>query len=236
MLGGEVVRIDVFRNLGVLVMQLTYNRTTPFGVGCLDGETPGLTDLGRVAVKRMNALGVAIDVSHANTQTTAEVIAASGKPVIISHAGCRAVHAHPRNKEDREMKALAERGGVMGIYMLPFLAPSPVQPTLEIYMKHMTHALDVCGEDHVGVGSDGPIDRFPDTPEALAAVQKEVAARKAAGVSAPEEDRPPYIPDLNGPRKIERIAEALQRCGYPSRVVEKVIGGNFRRVFREVWG
>lgn len=103
-------------------------------------------------------------------------------------------------------------------------------------MKHMTHALDVCGEDHVGVGSDGAIDRFPDTPEALAAVQKDVAARKAAGVSAPEEDRPPYIPDLNGPRKIERIAEALQTRGYPSRVVEKVIGGNFRRVFREVWG
>jgi membrane dipeptidase len=236
MLGSDPARIDLFRNLGVLVMQLTYNRTTPFGTGCLDGETPGLTALGHDAVKRMNAQGVAIDVSHANTQTTAEAIASSAKPVVISHAGCRTVNPHPRNKEDREMRALAEHGGVMGIYMLPFLAPSPVQPTLDIYLKHMTHALDVCGEDHVGVGSDGPIDRFDDSPEGLAALQKDIDARKAAGVSAPGEDRPPYIPDLNGPRKIERIATALQARGYPARVVEKVIGGNFRRVFQEIWG
>jgi membrane dipeptidase len=236
MLGSDLARIDLFRNLGVLVMQLTYNRTTPFGTGCLDGETPGLTALGRDAVKRMNAQGVAVDVSHANTQTTAEAIAASAKPVVISHAGCRIVNPHPRNKEDREMRALAERGGVMGIYMLPFLAPSPTQPTLDIYMKHMTHALDVCGEDHVGVGSDGPIDPFDDSPAGLAAVQKDIDARKAAGVSAPGEDRPPYIPDLNGPRKIERIAAALQARGYPARVAEKVIGANFRRVFHEIWG
>jgi len=132
-----------------------------------------LTPLGRQAVAKMNTLGVAVDVSHANTQTTADAIAASAKPVVISHAGCRAIHRHPRNKEDREMKALTDRGGVMGIYMLPFLAPSPTQPTLDIHMKQMTHALDVCGEDHVGVGSDGPIDRFPDTPEALEAIRKD---------------------------------------------------------------
>jgi len=235
MLGADIERINVFRNLGVLVMQLTYNRTTPFGVGCLDGETPGLTMLGRQAIERMNLLGVAIDVSHANTQTTAEAIRASAQPVIISHAGCRAVHRHPRNKEDEEMRALAEKGGVIGIYMLPFLAPSPTQPTLEIYMKHLTHALNVCGEDHVGVGSDGPIDRIPDTPEVLEAMRKDMAARKAAGVGAPEEDRPPFIPELNGPRKIETIAIALQKRGYPARVIEKVIGSNFRRVFRDIW-
>lgn len=235
MLSADIERINVFRNLGVLVMQLTYNHTTPFGVGCLDGESPGLTMLGRQAIERMNMLGVAIDVSHANTQTTAEAIRASAQPVVISHAGCRAIHPHPRNKDDREMKALADRGGVMGIYMLPFLAPSPVQPTLDIYMKHMTHALNVCGEDHVGVGSDGPIDRFPDTPEAIAAMKKDMADRKAAGVAAPEEDRPPFIPELNGPRKIETIAEALRKRGYSARVIEKVIGANFRRVFRDIW-
>jgi len=235
MLSADIERINIFRNLGVLVMQLTYNRTTPFGVGCLDGENPGLTMLGRQAIERMNLLGVAIDVSHSNTQTTAEAIAASAGPVIISHAGCRAIHPHPRNKNDEQMKALADKGGVMGIYMLPFLAPSPVQPTLEIYMKHMTHALNVCGEDHVGVGSDGPIDRIPDTPEVIAEMRKDMAARKAAGVGAPEEDRPPFIAELNGPRKIETIAAALQKRGVPSRVIEKVIGGNFRRVFRDIW-
>jgi membrane dipeptidase len=233
MLGSDIDRIVVFRNLGVLVMQLTYNHTTPFGVGCLDGETPGLTMLGRQAIEKMNMAGVAIDVSHANTQTTAEAIRASAQPVVISHAGCRAIHPHPRNKRNEEMKALADKGGVMGIYMLPFLAPSPVQPTLETYIRHMTYALNVCGEDHVGVGSDGPIDAIASS--AIDAIRKDMAARKAAGVAAPEEDRPPFIAELNGPRKIETIATALQKRGVPSRVIEKVIGANFRRVFRDIW-
>jgi membrane dipeptidase len=233
MLGSNLARLDTFRNLGVLVMQLTYNRTTPFGVGCLDGETGGLTPLGREAAERMNALGIAIDLSHSNTQTTAEGIAASKKPVIISHAGCRAVYMHPRNKEDRELRALAERGGVIGIYMLPFLTASPKQPMLADYLQHMTHAIDVCGEDHVGVGSDVLIEPFTDAM--LGAVQTDIEKRKQAGVSAPGEDRPPYIPDLNTPRKIETIADALTAKGYRASTVEKIIGGNFRRVFREVW-
>src|SRR5262249_39279214 len=120
MLEDKIERIEIFRNLEVRVMQLSYNHKSPFGVGCLDGGTPGLTDLGRKAVARMNEIGVALDLSHSNTQTTAEGIAVSKKPPIISHAGCRAVHMHPRNKEDREMKALADKGGVMGIYMLPY--------------------------------------------------------------------------------------------------------------------
>ena len=155
-LGDQLDRITLFRGLGVRVMQLCYNRKTPFGVGCLDGETGGLTELGRQAIAKMNELGVAVDLSHANTQTTAEGIAASKKPPIITHAGCRAVYMHPRNKEDRELKALADKGGVIGIYMLPFLTPSPKQPMLADYMQHMEHALKVCGEDHVGVGSDVP--------------------------------------------------------------------------------
>ena len=93
-LGDQIDRITLFRGLGVRVMQLTYNRKSPFGVGCLEGETGGLTELGRQAITRMNQLGVAVDLSHTNTQTTAEGIAASKKPPIITHAGCRAVFMH----------------------------------------------------------------------------------------------------------------------------------------------
>ncbi len=113
MLEDKLERIEMFRHLGVRVMQLTYNRRSPFGVGCLDGDTEGLTDLGHKAVAKMNELGVAVDLSHSNTQTTREGIAASTKPVIFSHTGCRAVYQHPRSKEDRDMKALADKGGVM---------------------------------------------------------------------------------------------------------------------------
>jgi membrane dipeptidase len=233
MLEDKVDRIEMFRGLGVRVMQLTYNRKTPFGVGCLDGETDGLTELGRKAIAKMNELGVALDLSHSNTKTTADGIAASSKPPLITHAGCRAVYMHPRNKEDRELKALADKGGVVGIYMLPYIAASPKQPMLDDYLQHLEHALKICGEDHVGVGSDVPF--FPVDDSDLEEMKKEAEKRKTDGVAAPGEDRPPYIPDLNTPRKMELIADALLRRGHKSGVIEKVMGANFKRAFGEIW-
>ncbi|HKP93566.1 MAG TPA: membrane dipeptidase, partial [Chthoniobacterales bacterium] len=201
MLEDKIDRIELFRGLGVRVMQLTYNRRTPFGVGCLDGETDGLTDLGRKAITKMNELGVALDLSHSNTKTTADGIAASTKPPLITHAGCRAVYLHPRNKEDRELKALADKGGVVGVYMLPYLTASPKQPMRDDFIQHLEHALKVCGEDHVGVGSDVPF--FAVDQSDLEDMKKAAEKRKADGIAAPGEDRPTYIPDLNTPRKIE---------------------------------
>ncbi len=233
MLEDKLDRIEMFRGLGVRVMQLTYNRKTPFGVGCLDGETDGLTELGRKAIAKMNELGVALDLSHSNTKTTADGIAASSKPPLITHAGCRAVYMHPRNKEDRELKALAEKGGVVGIYMLPYIAASPKQPMLDDYLQHLEHALKICGEDHVGIGSDVPF--FPVDDNDLEEMKKSAAKRKADGVAAPGEDRPTYIPDLNTPRKMELIADALLKRGHKSGVVEKILGNNFKRVFGEIW-
>jgi membrane dipeptidase len=233
MLEGKLDRIALFRQLGVRVMQLTYNRRTPFGVGCLDGDAGGLTDLGRQAITSMNQLGVAVDLSHSNTQTTREGIAASIKPPIFTHTGCRAVYNHPRNKEDQDMKALADKGGVMGIYMLPFLTASPKQPMLDDYLRHMEYALKICGEDHVGIGTDTPFETV--APPDIESMRKEVEERKAAGISAPGEDRPPYIPDLNTPRKLELGADGLLQRGHSSAAVEKILGSNFRRVLTEIW-
>ncbi|HYJ06979.1 MAG TPA: membrane dipeptidase [Chthoniobacterales bacterium] len=233
MLEDKVERIELFRELGVRVMQLNYNRRTPFGVGCLDGETDGVTELGRKAIAKMNEIGVALDLSHSNTKTTADGIAASTKPPLITHAGCRAVHMHPRNKEDREMKALADKGGVFGVYMLPYITASPKQPMRDDYMQHLEHALKICGEDHVGVGTDVPFFQVDesDLEEMKIATEK----RKADGIAAPGEDRPVYIPDMNTPRKMELIADALLKRGHKSGVVEKVMGANFKRVFGEIW-
>jgi membrane dipeptidase len=233
MLADKLERIDLFRNLGVLIMQLSYNHATPLGHGCLDGETGGLTGLGRDAIARMNDLGVALDLSHSNTRTTAEAIAASRKPPLVTHAGCRAVFMHPRNKRDEDMKALADRGGVMGIYMLPFLTPDDRQPMLADYMQHMAHALKLCGEDHVGIGSDTAFFTVGDAE--LKAMADEAESRRKHGVGSPGENRPPYIPDINTPRKLERVADALLKHGYSARVAEKVLGLNFGRAFREIW-
>lgn len=233
MLEDKIERIDIFRGLGVRVMQLTYNRRTPLGCGCMDGETDGLTDLGRKAIAKMNEIGVALDLSHSNTKTTADGIAGSKKPVLITHAGCRAVHMHPRNKEDRELKALADKGGMMGIYMLPYLTESPKQPMLDDFMQHMEHALKIMGEDHVGVGTDAPFLTVED--KELEQMKKDMEERKKAGIAAPGEDRPILIPDMNTERKMERITDALLKRGHKSSAIEKILGGNFKRVFGEIW-
>ena len=228
-------RINLFRALGVRVMQLAYNTTSPFGAGVLSPPDAGLTELGRQAIVRMNELGVAIDLSHANSATATAAMTASAKPVLMTHGGCAAVHPHPRNKTDAELRALAEKGGVFGIYDLFYLAPSPRQPNISDYITHMAHALNVCGEDHVGIGSDASFDSLDLSPEARANWDRVLAARRAAGAAAPEEDRMPYTEGLNRPDRTLVIADALLRRGYPARVAEKVLGANFFRAFRQIW-
>jgi membrane dipeptidase len=235
MLEGKVERIELFRNLGVRVMQLSYNRKSAFGAGVMEPNGGGLTPLGQEALRRMNSLGIAVDLSHANAQTTSDAIAASSKPPIMSHAGCAAVHSHPRNKTDDQLRGLADKGGVVGIYDLPYLAASPKQPTVDDYMAHMEHALKAAGEDHVGVGSDVPINPFDTSPKSMVEFNKELEQRQKAGVAAPEEDRPTYVVGLNIPRKIEVITDQLLKRGYPTRVAEKIAGANFARVLNEVW-
>ena len=236
MLEGKVERIGIFRHLGVRVMQLSYNDVSPFGSGVLaPPDAHGLTDLGRTAVEKMNELGVAVDLSHANPTTTREAMAHSTVPVIMSHGGCTAVHPHPRNKTDEQLRALAQKGGVFGIYDLPYLAASPHQPNVGDYIDHMTHALSVCGEDHVGIGSDQSIQPFDTSPKGMKEFQEVEDKRHAAGVAAPEEDRPLYVEGMNVPNRCEIIADNLLKRGYPASVTEKVLGANFVRVFREIW-
>jgi membrane dipeptidase len=235
MLGGQLSALEVFRDLGVRVMQLSYNRTSPFAAGVMEPNGGGLTALGREAVREMNRLGIAVDLSHANPATTADVLALSAAPPVMTHAGCAAVHAHPRNKTDEQLRALAAKGGVVGIYDLPYLSASPHQPTVDDYMAHLQHALGVAGEDHVGIGSDVGIEPFDSSPAGMAEFHRELAERRAAGLSAPEEDRPLYVAGLNVPRRIEIIADRLLKGGYSTTVTEKVLGANFARVFTQIW-
>lgn len=235
MLEDKVDRIELFRDLGVRVMQLTYNKASPFGTGVLGDPKGSLTALGAKAVAAMNTQGVAIDLSHSNEPTSFAVLNITAKPALITHAGCAAVHPHPRNKSDALMRAVAQKGGVMGIYDLCYLTASPKQPDLDDYMAHMTHALNVCGEDHVGIGSDSALAPWDTSPAATAEFQKEEDARHKAGVAAPEEDRPLYVIGLNTPRRSEIIADALLKRGYSPRVAEKVLGLNFTDALGRIW-
>jgi membrane dipeptidase len=235
MLDGKIERIELFRHLGVRVMQLSYNNTSVFGSGVMASPPAGLTELGHSAVAKMNQLGVAIDLSHANPATTRDAMAASSRPVLMTHGGCSAVHEHPRNKTDEQLRALADKGGVIGIYDLPYLTASPRQPEVKDYIDHMAHALGVCGEDHVGIGSDQGVEPFDTSPKGMEEFQQVEAKRHAAGVAAPEEDRPTYVVGLNVPNRCEIIADSLLKRGYSARVTEKVLGSNFVRVLSDIW-
>jgi membrane dipeptidase len=229
-------RVTTFRRLGVRIMQLTYNNRGLFGDGCLEPGNAGLSKAGIATVQRMNELGIAVDLSHSGYRTTAEGIARSAKPVLISHSGCAAVYPHPRNKPDEILKALADRGGYFGVYLMPYLVASPTVPTREHVLNHVVHAINACGGDHVGIGSDGAIEKTALTPAQKEAFDKDIARRQQLGIGAPGEDRYPYVPDLNGPDHMQVIANELAKRGQPSGIIEKVLGANFQRVIGEIWG
>jgi membrane dipeptidase len=232
----DPARIEMFRKLSVRIMQLTYNNRSTFGDGCLEPGNAGLGKAGVAAIQKMNEIGIAVDLSHSGYRTTSEGIAASAKPVLITHSGCAAVFQHPRNKPDDILKSLSDRGGYFGVYLMPYVVASPTVPTREHVLAHLVHAINVCGADHVGIGSDGAIEKVALTPEQKTAFETDIAKRKKLGIGAPGEDRFPYVPDLNGPDHMEIIATELAKRGQSAVVIEKILGANFQRVLGDIWG
>ena len=234
---GDLSRLDVLHALGMRIIQPTYNLRNLLGDGCLEPADGGLSKLGREAIERMDALRILIDLSHCGRGTTRDALAASKRPVAFTHTGCAAVADHPRNKTDDELRALAKKGGVAGIYFMPYLRPSG-QPMAEHVVRHLEHALDAAGEDHVGIGTDGTISAVELTPKYLEEFRKQLAARKKAGIGAPGEAEEVYtfVPDLNTPRRLETLAGLLLARRHSTARVEKLLGGNFARLFSDVWG
>ncbi|TXS94316.1 peptidase M19 [Parahaliea maris] len=237
MLGADTSRVAIFSGLGVRIIQLTYNDGNHVGAGSMVPENSGLTDFGREVVAALNDARVLVDLSHSGEQTCLDAIAASRGPICISHTGCRALSDLPRNKTDTELRALAERGGVAGIYFMPFLKADSF-PDAQDVIRHIGHAINICGEDHVGIGTDGGTTAIDDMPAYHAAIDAEIVARRAAGISARGE-KPgvvPFIPDLQGPGQFRQLADMMAAAGQPTRIIEKVLGQNFLRLQREIWG
>jgi membrane dipeptidase len=232
----DLTRVDLFHALGVRIVQLTYNLRNLVGDGCLEPANAGLSAFGRQVVERMNRLGMLVDVSHVGRQSTTDAIRASSKPVAATHSGCAAVNNVPRNKSDATLREMADRGGVIGIFLMPFLRAEG-QPRAADFLRHVQHAVNTCGEDHVGVGSDLSITPLDLTPEFRAKHADFVRVRRAAGISAPgeAEDVFNYVPDFNTPRRMEQVADALVSAGHSSARIEKIIGGNWLRLLGDVW-
>jgi membrane dipeptidase len=235
MLEGDATNLDAFQRFGVRIIQLTYNDRNILGDGCLEPANAGLSRYGRDVVARMNELRMVVDLSHCGLQTTSDGIAASTRPVAITHSGCRGVFDHPRSKTDDILRALANKGGVIGIYMMPFINAQG-QPMAADLVKQIEYAVNACGEDHVGIGSDLSITPHVVNAEYEARHRKFVEGRKQRGIAAPREEDFMFVKDLNTPRRLEQIADQLLARKHSAARVEKIIGGNWMRLFGDVWG
>lgn len=236
-LGEDLERIPQLHGLGLRVMQLTHNRRNLVGDGCMEPGNAGLSNYGRQVVERLNAEKFVVDLAHGSQRTMAEGIRASKTPVLISHTGCRALADLPRNTGDAELRALAERGGVAGMISWPYLRTDS-QPMAADLVRHIEHAVNVCGEDHVGLGTDGGVAPIERTADFERDNREWIRGAKADGVFGAHRPDALYtfIPDLNSADRFDTLAAMLSARGHSDARIGKILGGNFARVFREVWG
>ncbi|HEY8878057.1 MAG TPA: membrane dipeptidase [Roseateles sp.] len=236
MLGDKAERVALFAKLGVRVIQLTYNGRNAVGCGATVPDDTGLSAFGAEVVERLQAEHLLVDLSHSSEQTCLDTLRIARRPVAITHTGCRAVADHPRNKSDAELRLLADQGGVVGLYFMPYLRLAG-QPMASDLINHLEHALDVCGEDHVGLGTDGGTTAIDDMAAYRAMLAAETELRRSMGIAAPGEtpDVSLFLPDLCGPTQFIELAELLAARGHPSARIDKILGGNFRRVMEEAW-
>lgn len=229
-------RLATLHGLGLRVVQPTYNRRNLLGCGCMEPADAGLSALGHAAVERMQSLGILLDLSHCGRLTAAQALAVSKRPAAFTHTGCAALADHPRNRTDTELRAVAATGGVAGIYVMPYLNGGR-QPTADVVVRHIEHAVNVAGEDHVSIGTDGTLSTVDVSPEFRRRFADNVARRQAAGIAATQEFADGYLfaDDLNTPRRFELLAGRLSARGHGDARIEKILGGNLLRVFDAAW-
>jgi membrane dipeptidase len=236
-LGEDLDRVALFKKRGVRVIQLTHNRRNLVGDGATEPGNAGLSNYGHRVIERLNAEKIVVDLAHGSQRTIREGIAASKAPVLISHTGCRALADLPRNTRDEELRALAERGGVAGIIFWPYLRID-TQPMAIDVIRHIEHAIQVAGEDHVGIGTDVSVGAIERTPEYEKQNREYIRMMKEDGIFAKErpDDLYTFIPDLNMPNRFEVLGAMLSERGHSQARIAKILGGNFARVMGEVWG
>jgi len=206
--------VDCFYAMGQRVSQLTYGPNR-IGGGSTDPHDGGLTGYGAEIVQRMNTLGMAVDISHCADKTTLDAIEASAKPVLITHANCRALmKTSPRCKSDAAIQKMAAKGGVMGITMVRFFVGSAGLVTIENVLDHIDHVVDLAGVEHVGIGTDVDLD-----------------GRDHGSLPARRND----LDGIAYKEKIFDITEGLFRRNYSREDIKLILGGNFQRALNQIW-
>lgn len=229
----ELDRIEILYGLGVRMMGIAYSEGNQLGAGLREPRDGGLTVFGRQAVRRMNQVGIAIDVSHSGDQTALDTIEASDRPIFITHAGARALWPTARLKPDEVITACAAKGGVIGIEAAPHttLTPTHRQHSLESVMEHFEYCVDLVGIDHVTLGPDT---LFGDHVGLHHAFSSQLSINQSH--QGQEFTEVPFVDGLENPTEgLLNSARWLVAHGYSDGDIAKALGGNTLRVLREVW-
>ena len=229
--------VEIYYRLGVRVMQLTYNVKDFVGDGCEETGDGGLSDFGKRLIQEMNRVGMVVDLSHTGHRTTMEAMEVSEAPCVFSHSNCTAVFGSNRNIRDDQITAVAAKGGVVGVTLFSgFVSDSKPQPTKDDLLAHFDHLAELVGIDHIGFGSDYFDAQSPyATPEFA---QEHYRDLIDSGMGKPETySQPPWIyPEgVETPDKLANLSRMLLEHEFSDAEVHKVLGGNFMRVYREVW-
>ena len=231
-LGRNVHLVRVFHRLGVRILQLTYNEGNPLAPGVLEPADGPLTSLGLQAVQEMNRVGMLIDLSHVGRRASLEAIEASADPVIFSHSNPRALHGNPRNISDEQMRACAAKGGVVGLATFSAFVGDTLggrHPGLDDYFRQMDHVLDLIGPAHVGIGTDIFLD--PTDGVWWRAVTGRLYPEVSQGMTYETHNIEGFMRHSDFPS----VAESMLRHGYDEPTVRQILGGNWRRVYSQVW-
>jgi membrane dipeptidase len=237
MVGPALDRLAEMKKGGVRCIQLTYNLANLSGDGSIEPRNAGLTNLGRDTIRRIEAEKLLLDLAHGGAHTIEEAAAFAKRPLTISHTGARAITDHPRNVSDAAIRAVADKGGVVGVYFMPYLAPNS-HPTGAMLLDHIDHVAKVAGEDHVAIGTDGGVLPLVIDAKARENARKDYEQRKAAGIAAPGEGPDVFtvVEDYNSIDKLERLGSDLMKRGWTGARIEKLLGGNLLRLYGDVWG
>lgn len=222
----EIGLIEVMRQQGLLIMQLTYNNQSLLATGCYEKNDNGITRFGKQAIAEMNRVGMIIDMSHSAERSTLEAIDLSSRPICISHANPTFAFEALRNKSDTVIKSLAARGGLLGFSLYPFHLPNGSQCTLDDFCLMVAKTADMVGIDHLGIGSDLCLNQ----PQAVLEWMRNGRWSKAMDYgegSASNSGWPDSLPWFCGSAGMENIYNGLMRYGFSESEAGQVLGENW---------
>ena len=221
--------VQVFKDAGVGIVQMTYNTQNLVGSGCYESTDGGLSDFGHEVVAEMNRVGMLCDLSHVGSKTSRDVIEASAKPVAFSHCLPKGLKDHPRNKTDDELRFIAERGGFIGVTMFPPFLARGIEAGIADYIEAIEYIINIAGEGAVGIGTDftqGYGDEF----------MRWITHDKGYARQLTEFGPVKFPDGLGAIGDMPNLSQGMQAAGWPADRIRKIMGENWLRLLEIAWG